>query len=188
MMWAFALWGICHIGVYPVAANIIVAAAIIILALVGAALQDRKKEALQPHTWPGWEKGRALGRLARLSPVRRGSAVSACTRSPVVSSYGSPQPGGAHSARRLAGAHLALPVAGALRHTPTSARVCVNSLRRRSHIGPRGLARPVPVNDRFRQGFSEPSSGREPTNQIKHFPCRWSSAGTAVRSVWRDAI
>jgi uncharacterized membrane protein len=56
MMWAFALWGICHIAVYPVAANIIVAAAIIILALVGAALQDRKKEALQPDTWPEWER------------------------------------------------------------------------------------------------------------------------------------
>jgi uncharacterized membrane protein len=55
MMWAFALWGICHIAVYPVAANIIVASAIIILALVGAALQDRKKEALQPDTWPDWE-------------------------------------------------------------------------------------------------------------------------------------
>ena len=54
-MWSFALWGICHIAVYPVAANIIVAAAIIILALVGAALQDRKKEALQPDTWPEWE-------------------------------------------------------------------------------------------------------------------------------------
>jgi uncharacterized membrane protein len=49
MMWAFALWGICHIAVYPAAANII-------LALVGAALQDRKKEALQPDTWPDWEK------------------------------------------------------------------------------------------------------------------------------------
>ena len=55
MMWAFALWGICHIAVYPVAANIIVASAIIILALVGATLQDRKKEALQPDTWPDWE-------------------------------------------------------------------------------------------------------------------------------------
>jgi uncharacterized membrane protein len=55
MMWAFALWGICHIAVYPVAANIIVASAIIILALVGAALQDRKKEALQPDIWPDWE-------------------------------------------------------------------------------------------------------------------------------------
>ena len=55
MMWAFALWGICHIAVYPVTANIIVATAIIILALVGAALQDRKKEALQHDTWPEWE-------------------------------------------------------------------------------------------------------------------------------------
>jgi uncharacterized membrane protein len=56
MMWAFALWGICHIAVYPMAPNIIVAAAIIILALVGAALQDRKKGALQPDTWPEWER------------------------------------------------------------------------------------------------------------------------------------
>jgi uncharacterized membrane protein len=56
MMWAFALWGLCHIAVYPMAANIVLAAAIIILALVGAALQDRKKQALQPDTWPGWER------------------------------------------------------------------------------------------------------------------------------------
>jgi uncharacterized membrane protein len=55
MMWAFALWGICHIAIYPVPANIIVAAAIIILALVGAALQDRKKAAFQPDTWLDWE-------------------------------------------------------------------------------------------------------------------------------------
>jgi uncharacterized membrane protein len=55
MMWSFALWGLCHIAVYPVAANIILAVAIIVLALVGAALQDRKKEALQPDAWPEWE-------------------------------------------------------------------------------------------------------------------------------------
>jgi uncharacterized membrane protein len=55
MMWAFALWGICHIAIYPVPANIIVAAAIIILALVGAALQDRKKAAFQPDIWRDWE-------------------------------------------------------------------------------------------------------------------------------------
>jgi uncharacterized membrane protein len=56
MMWAFALWGLCHIAVYPIAANIIVAVAIIILALVGAALQDRKKESLQPDLWRDWER------------------------------------------------------------------------------------------------------------------------------------
>jgi uncharacterized membrane protein len=55
MMWAFAIWGACHILVYPVAKNIVVAVAIMILALVGAALQDRKKEALDPQGWPAWE-------------------------------------------------------------------------------------------------------------------------------------
>ena len=54
MMWSFALWGLCHVAVFPVAKNIIVAAAIILLALVGAALQDRKKERLQPDLWPAW--------------------------------------------------------------------------------------------------------------------------------------
>lgn len=55
MMFAFALWGVCHILVYPVPKNIVVALAIIVLALVGAALQDRKKAALDPHGWPAWQ-------------------------------------------------------------------------------------------------------------------------------------
>jgi uncharacterized membrane protein len=55
MMWAIALWGLCHIAVYPRMKNIIVAVAIIVLALVGAALQDRKKEGLEPELWPTWE-------------------------------------------------------------------------------------------------------------------------------------
>jgi uncharacterized membrane protein len=56
MMWSFALWGLCHITVYPVATNVVLAGAIIVLALVGAALQDRKKRALQPDTWLAWEE------------------------------------------------------------------------------------------------------------------------------------
>ncbi|MFM0239289.1 NnrU family protein [Paraburkholderia phytofirmans] len=55
MMWSIALWGLCHIAVFPVAKNVILAAAMVILALVGAALQDRKKERLQPELWPAWE-------------------------------------------------------------------------------------------------------------------------------------
>ncbi len=55
MMWGFALWGACHILVYPVAANIVLASAVIVLALVGATLQDRKKEKLQPLIWSAWE-------------------------------------------------------------------------------------------------------------------------------------
>jgi uncharacterized membrane protein len=55
MMWSFARWGACHIAVYPVAKNIVVALAIIILALVGAVMQDRKKQTLHPATWPVWQ-------------------------------------------------------------------------------------------------------------------------------------
>ena len=53
MMWGFALWGVAHILVMPTAAeHRRWPSTIIVLALVGAALQDRKKEQLQPDTWP----------------------------------------------------------------------------------------------------------------------------------------
>ncbi|WP_197277293.1 NnrU family protein [Sphingomonas profundi] len=55
MLWSFALWGLCHILVYPVAKNIVVAIAVIILSLAGAALQDRKKIGLHPRTWGAWQ-------------------------------------------------------------------------------------------------------------------------------------
>lgn len=55
MLWAFAIWGAVHILVYPVTKNIIVALAIIVLSLVGAALQDRKKLGLDPHGWRAWQ-------------------------------------------------------------------------------------------------------------------------------------
>jgi uncharacterized membrane protein len=55
MMWAFAIWGVSHILIYPVTKNMVLSAAIIVLALVGAALQDRKKAALDPEGWPAWQ-------------------------------------------------------------------------------------------------------------------------------------
>lgn len=55
MMWSFALWGVSHILIYPVAKNLVLTGAIIVLALVGAALQDRKKAALDPQGWTAWE-------------------------------------------------------------------------------------------------------------------------------------
>nr|WKF61880.1 hypothetical protein HUO10_006412 [Paraburkholderia busanensis] len=55
MMWSFALWGLCHIAVFPIAKNMIVNVAIVVLALVGSVMQDRKKEQLQPEQWPAWE-------------------------------------------------------------------------------------------------------------------------------------
>lgn len=55
MMWSFALWSAAHLMVMPYAANAVLVAAIALLALVGAAMQDRKKERLQPDSWRAWE-------------------------------------------------------------------------------------------------------------------------------------
>ena len=55
MMWSFALWGLCHIAVFPVAANMVVAGAVALLALLGARLQDIKKQQLQPDRCAIWQ-------------------------------------------------------------------------------------------------------------------------------------
>lgn len=55
MMWGFALWAGAHILIFPQPAQIVLAATIGLLALVGAALQDAKKRRLQPDFWPRWQ-------------------------------------------------------------------------------------------------------------------------------------
>ena len=55
MMWSVALWALCHVLIYPVAKNIVLAAFVGGLALAGSALQDRKKAQLQPESWPAWQ-------------------------------------------------------------------------------------------------------------------------------------
>lgn len=65
MMWGFALWAVVHGAVFPTAANLVLSAAILVLALVGAALQDRKKEALYPKDWPRWEAETSYWPFAR---------------------------------------------------------------------------------------------------------------------------
>ncbi|MBV8683864.1 MAG: hypothetical protein JO111_13400 [Caulobacteraceae bacterium] len=55
MMWSFALWGLCHMAVLPTPPNLILCVAIVFLALVGSAMQDRKKAILRPEMWPEWE-------------------------------------------------------------------------------------------------------------------------------------
>ncbi len=55
MMWGFALWGVAHILVFPTPSNIILSGAIVVLALVGAALQEGKKAVNQPDFWPAWQ-------------------------------------------------------------------------------------------------------------------------------------
>ena len=66
MMWGFALWGMTHILVFPTPSNIVLSGTIIFLALVGAALQDRKKDQLQPETWRGWEAKTSYWPLAAI--------------------------------------------------------------------------------------------------------------------------
>ncbi len=70
MMWSFALWGLCHIAVFPDPANIVLSLAIVILALVGATLQDRKKDALLPDFWPLWEKKTSYWPFAAIATGR----------------------------------------------------------------------------------------------------------------------
>ena len=55
MMWGFGLWAVSHIVLWFSWRSIITAAAILILALVGAHLQDRKKRALMGEAWTEWE-------------------------------------------------------------------------------------------------------------------------------------
>jgi uncharacterized membrane protein len=54
MMWAFATWGVSHLVVYPSPTQMVLAATVITLALVGSALQDVKKRRAEPE-WRAWE-------------------------------------------------------------------------------------------------------------------------------------
>ena len=56
MMWGFALWGVSHLVAAPTARTLVVASAIIVLALVGSHLQDRKKATLMGEAWIGWQE------------------------------------------------------------------------------------------------------------------------------------
>ena len=55
MMWAFALWALSHILVWPSPRTLVTAGAMGVLALVGAYLQDGKKRGLMGHAWLAWE-------------------------------------------------------------------------------------------------------------------------------------
>jgi uncharacterized membrane protein len=55
MMWGFALWALSHAILFWSWRTLLVALTIAVLALVGAHLQDRKKERLLGERWTGWE-------------------------------------------------------------------------------------------------------------------------------------
>ncbi len=55
MMWSFGLWAASHMVLFWSTRTMITAAAMGFLALVGAKMQDRKKEALMGESWAQWE-------------------------------------------------------------------------------------------------------------------------------------
>jgi uncharacterized membrane protein len=54
MMWSFALWAIVHLMLIAMPKALVLDGAIIILALAGAVLQDRKKAGLMGDAWHEW--------------------------------------------------------------------------------------------------------------------------------------
>jgi len=54
MMWGFALWGIVHLALVATPKALVFDSAIILLALAGAAMQDRKKQARMGDRWHEW--------------------------------------------------------------------------------------------------------------------------------------
>jgi len=69
MMWGFAMLGLAHIIAAPTARSLVIAVTIIVLALLGAHLQDRKKRELMGEAWVTWEQRTSywprLGELLR---------------------------------------------------------------------------------------------------------------------------
>jgi uncharacterized membrane protein len=73
MMWGFALWAIAHLAIDWSWRTTIVATAVLVLALVGAHMQDRKKATLMGTAWTGWEAKTSY--WPRLSALPRAGAV-----------------------------------------------------------------------------------------------------------------
>jgi uncharacterized membrane protein len=54
MMWSFAMWAAVHLALVAMPKALVLDGAILILALVGAAFQDRKKAAAMGNDWHDW--------------------------------------------------------------------------------------------------------------------------------------
>ena len=65
MMWGFALWAIVHLVVVAMPKALVFDGAIVVMALVGAAMQDRKKRALMGDAWHQWSARTAFWPFAR---------------------------------------------------------------------------------------------------------------------------
>lgn len=55
MMWGFGLWALSHALVNPTPSGLVIAEAVFVLAVIGAALQDFKKRRTVGGAWRQWE-------------------------------------------------------------------------------------------------------------------------------------
>ncbi len=73
MMWGIGLWALSHIILFWSARTLVTALAMGVLALVGAKLQDAKKELLMGEAWAQWESKTSYwprwGKLLAIGPV-----------------------------------------------------------------------------------------------------------------------
>lgn len=73
MMWGIGLWALSHIALWWSTRTLITALAMGLLALVGAKLQDAKKEVLMGEAWAEWERKTSywpqFHRLPAIGPV-----------------------------------------------------------------------------------------------------------------------
>ncbi|MEL7189719.1 MAG: NnrU family protein [Pseudomonadota bacterium] len=73
MMWGFALWALSHMVLFWSLRTMITAASMGFLALVGAHMQDRKKQVLMGDAWEVWESNTSF--WPRLSGFAKAGAV-----------------------------------------------------------------------------------------------------------------
>jgi len=80
MMWGIAIWALAHIMIAPNVRTTITAGSMAVLALLGAHLQDRKKQSLLGEAWLAWEARTSFwprwGALLRVGPAIWGMGVA----------------------------------------------------------------------------------------------------------------
>ena len=94
MMWGFALWGGTHLLVVGTAKAMVLDGAIIFLALVGAYLQDRKKQALMGESWHEWTAQTGFWPFTRGLPSPGSFALIGGTVLFLVATWAHPMPAG----------------------------------------------------------------------------------------------
>ena len=70
MMWSFALWAAAHAAVWPTPDDLVLTGAVALLALGGAAGQDRRKDREMGASWTGWRAQTSFVPFAALADGR----------------------------------------------------------------------------------------------------------------------